>query len=190
MKAYAQIKAIEANNKKRILAICPFVCERSGIYVFFREDSGIKYAYVGQAKHLLTRLAQHLGGYEQHIDRSIKKHKLWDSDNPTGYKIRVYECRENELDEKEREYIKIYSNAGYQLRNKTIGGQDEGKAGIAPNKSAKGYYDGLQQGRENVRKEVKHLFDLHLVAKIKSNKPNKTQEKALRKFNDFLEGKK
>ena len=90
MKAYAQIKAIEANNKKRILAICPFVCERSGIYVFFREDSGIKYAYVGQAKHLLTRLAQHLGGYEQHIDRSIKKHKLWDSDNPTGYKIRVY----------------------------------------------------------------------------------------------------
>lgn len=187
MKSYAQIKAIEAKNKKRILALCPKVDEDSGIYMFTRIENGIKYGYVGQAKHLLTRLAQHLSGY-QHIDLSIKKHGLYSEDNPTGYKVTVYWCGECELDEMEREFIKEYANAGYQLRNKTVGGQDEGKAGIAPNKPAKGYYDGLQAGYNKARKEVGHLFRLHLNAVIKSNKPNKTQEKALRKFNDFLNG--
>ena len=49
--------------------------EDSGIYVFTRQENGFKYAYVGQAKHILTRLAQHLNGY-QHIDLSIKNTAL------------------------------------------------------------------------------------------------------------------
>ncbi len=60
--------------------------------------------------------------------------------------------------------------------------------GKADNRPAKGYHDGLQQGYENARKEIVHLFNLHLSAVIKANKPNKTQEKALLKFYDFING--
>ena len=88
---YKQIKAIEKKNKERILKICPEVTEGSGIYVFYREEHKLKFAYVGQAKHLLTRLAQHLSGY-QHIDLSIKKHGLYSEDNTNGYKISFVTC--------------------------------------------------------------------------------------------------
>ena len=44
------------------------------------DEEGIKYAYIGQAKHILTRLAQHLTGY-QHIDLSIRKHGLYSNRN-------------------------------------------------------------------------------------------------------------
>ena len=187
MKSFRQIKAIEAKNKQRILAVCPYADEFSGIYVFCREENGIKYAYVGQAKHLLTRLAQHLTGY-QHIDLSIKKHGLFSDTNPTGYGISVWHVAESKLDEAERQYIKDYANMGYQMRNKTIGGQDNGKAGMDNNKPSRGYRDGLQQGYNNARKEIKHLFDLHLKAVTKADKPTKLQEKALQKFVDFLNG--
>lgn len=184
---WRQLKAIEAKNKQRILAVCPDVNDESGIYILTRHDSGFKYAYVGQAKHLLTRLAQHLSGY-QHIDLSIKKHGLYSDTNPTGRKIEYANCPEEQLDNNERLLISDYANRGYQLRNKTAGGQDSGKFGIADNRPAKGYHDGLQQGYENARKEIKHLFDLHLTATIKANKPNKTQEKALQKFYYFING--
>lgn len=70
---YRKAMAIEAKNKKRILAVNPKVDDNSGIYFLIRMDEdGILYAYIGQAKHLLTRLAQHLSGY-QHIDLSLKK---------------------------------------------------------------------------------------------------------------------
>lgn len=181
---YAQVKAIEEKNKQRILSVNPKVTEQSGIYVLRRFEGGFKYAYVGQAKHLLTRLAQHLNGY-QHIDLSIKKHGLASPSNPTGWHIDFIIT--NDLDEMERQKIKEYANKGYQLRNKTLGGQNEGKLGIADNCPSKGYYDGLKQGYNNARREVKHLFDLYLNAVIKANKPHKTQEKALQKFYDFLE---
>lgn len=185
---WKKLKAIEQRNKERIQKLCPTMRDISGIYVLTRRDSGFKYAYIGQAKHLLTRLAQHLSGY-QHIDLSIKKHSLWDEDNPTGWKIEFFYCTEEKLDDTERLLISDYANRGFQLRNKTAGGQDTGKFGIADNKPARGYYDGLKQGYANARKEVKHLFDLHLNAVIKANKANKTQEKALQKFYTFLEEK-
>lgn len=185
---YKQIKAIEAKNKLRILAVCPHANEQSGIYIMTRREGGFKYAYVGQAKHLLTRLAQHLSGYKMHIDKSLRKHGLWSENNPTGWKIECIYCPETDLNENERLLINQYANHGYQLRNKTAGGQDNGKFGISEYRPAKGYYDGLQQGYENARKEVKHLFDLHLVAAIRASKPNKVQEKALQKFYDFING--
>lgn len=185
---YTQVIAREEKNKQRILAVNPKVTEHSGIYILTRVDeNGFKFGYVGQAKHLLTRLSQHLSGY-QHIDLSIKKHGLYSVDNLTGWQIAFVECSESELNDKERHYIYDYALAGYQMRNKTCGGQDEGKHGIADNRPTKGYHDGLRQGYENARREVKHLFDLHINAVIKANKPNKTQEKALQKFKDFLEG--
>lgn len=188
MTNYRQIKAIEAKNKQRIQELCPAICDVSGIYFLTRCDNDFKYAYVGQAKHLLTRLAQHLSGYKQHIDLSIKKHKLWSENNLSGWRIDFMYCPEEKLDEMERQMITDYANRGFQLRNKTAGGQDSGKFGIADNRPAKGYHDGLQQGYENARKEIKHLFNKHLSAVITANKPTKNAEKALQKFNDFLNG--
>lgn len=67
-----QAKAIEQNNKKRLLEVNPKLDEESGIYFLTRiDENGFKYAYIGQAVHILTRLAQHLVGY-QHIDLSLK----------------------------------------------------------------------------------------------------------------------
>ena len=182
---YRQLKAIEYKNKQRILKICPNATEKSGIYIFLREEDGFKYAYIGQAKHLLTRLAQHLKGY-QHIDLSIKKHGLWSEDRPTGWKLICYPYPEWELDSKEQAYIKLYANDGYQLRNKTSGSQSEGKHGIADNKPPKGYYDGKKQGYRDAQKFVANLFEKHLKYGQKSDKPNKNQEKAMAKFEEFL----
>ena len=51
---WKQLKAIEAKNKKRILAVCPDVNDESGVYILTRYESGFKYAYVGQANLLCT----------------------------------------------------------------------------------------------------------------------------------------
>lgn len=180
-------KAIEAKNKKLLFAVNPQLNERSGIYFLTRVDeNGIKYAYIGQAKHILTRLAQHLSGY-QHIDLSLRKHGLYSESNIYGWKVGFLEFPLSELDEKEQHYIKQYASKGYQLRNKTAGGQGEGKAQIDEYKPAKGYRDGLKQGYKNASREIANLFDKHLNVSRKSEKPNKNQEKALEKFNTFLE---
>jgi hypothetical protein len=46
----------------------------------------------------------------------------------------------------------------------------------------------LNNGYERARKEIAHLFDLHLDYTTKKQPPSKLQEKALQKFKDFLEG--
>jgi hypothetical protein len=183
---YRQIYAIEQKNKQRILAVNPKVPEASGIYIFNREENGFKYAYVGQAKNLLQRLAQHLNGY-QHIDLSIKKHGLHSADNPFGWRIWFEECSVQELDRREQEWIYTCACKGYQLRNKTTGSQGEGKRGLDNQKAPKGYHDGLAQGYLNARKYVANLFDKHLEYSQKSKKPNKNQEKAMAKFKEFLD---
>ncbi len=183
---YKQIKAIEKKNKERILKLGQYTPETAGIYIFFREEDGFKYAYVGQAKHLLTRLSQHLSGF-QHIDLSIKKHGLFSEDNLCGWRLWTIDCKESQLDEMEQKYIRYCANKGYQLRNKTAGGQGKGKVGIAENKAARGYHDGLKQGYKNAQKYVANLFEKHLNYSKKSDKPNKNQEKALEKFKDFLD---
>ena len=92
----------------------------------------------------------------------------------------------SQLDEKEQYYIKMYANKGYQLRNKTAGGQGEGKSQIDEYRPTKGYRDGLKQGYKNASREVANLFEKHLNFSKKSEKPNKNQDKALQKFEDFL----
>ena len=85
-KNYKQRLAIEAKNKNRWLAVNPDLNDKSGIYILTREENGFKYAYIGQAKHILTRLAQHLVTF-QRIDLSLKAHGLYSEDNPTGWKV-------------------------------------------------------------------------------------------------------
>lgn len=176
---YKQLYAKKKANEQRIKKVRPDVPECSGIYLLTRYEDGFKYAYVGQAKNLLSRLADHLSGF-QHIDLSIKKHGLFSTDNPTGWRIQFQEFPVEQLDEQERRLIKLYADNGFQLRNKTAGGQDTGKSGIADNRPNKGYYDGLAQGRKNLAKELRHILDLHLTVGVK--KDNKVTQKALDKF--------
>lgn len=187
-KNIARAKAIEAQNKQRILAVCPSATDISGIYVFVRHDDGFHYAYVGQAIKILSRLCSHLKGY-QHIDLSIKNHGLYDTEkNPTGWMIALYPCMANVLDEQEQHYIRLYAEQGYQLYNHTTGSQGKGKRALGDAKSPKGYRDGVAQGERNVIKKIAHLFDLHLKAVYKADKPNKNAIKALEKFNQILQG--
>lgn len=183
---YRQLYAIKKANKERILKVCPNCPERSGIYFLLREEGGFKFAYIGKAKTLLSRLADHLQGYTQHIDRSLKKHGLWSDENPTGWTINFLEFPESELNEKEQYYIQKYANAGYQLRNVESGGT-LGKTDIGERKPAKKYFDGVEQGKKNAQKFVANLFEKHLDYKPKKNPPTKLQEKAMQKFKDFLE---
>ena len=179
-----RIKAIEKANKERILKVCPNMPDRSGIYFLTRAENGFKYAYIGQAKKLLTRLAGHLKEY-QHIDLSLRKHGFYSEDNPTGWSVSFYEFAENSLDEAEQFYIREYANAGYQLRNKTSGSQGEGKKDIA-DEPTKGYLEGLHNGYKKAQKEIAHLFKLHLKCGTKKEPPTKLQAKALDKFNNFI----
>lgn len=182
-----QAKAIEFQNKKKLLEVNPKLDEKSGIYFLTRTDEdGFKYAYIGQAKQILTRLAQHLVGY-QHIDLSLKKHKLYAEDNPFGWKVNFLHFSESQLNEKEQHYIKEYALNGYQLRNKTSGSQGAGKSQIDDYRPQKGYRDGLEQGRKNLARELNHIIDKHLVVSIKPEKANnKVSIKAFEKFKEIL----
>lgn len=179
----AQAKAIEKKNRYRLLDVNPELDDESGIYFLTRTDeNGFRYAYIGQAVHILTRLAQHLVGY-QHIDLSLKKHGLYADDNPYGWKIGFLHFPKSELDKWEQYYIKAYADYGYQLRNKTSGSQGEGKAQIDDYRPAKGYRDGLKQGRINLARELSHIAEKHLEIRLKPEKQgNKVSEKQYEKF--------
>lgn len=185
---FRKIKAIERENKKRLLEVNPDLDEDSGIYFLTRiDENGIKYAYIGQAKHILTRLAQHLVGY-QHIDLSIKRHKFYADDNPYGYNIGFLKFPESDLDEMEQFFIKKYANSGYQLRNKTAGGQCEGKTQIDEYRPQKGYRDGIKQGKKSLARELSHIIDTHLTVEIRPEKAhNKVSQKAFEKFKGLLD---
>ena len=185
---YAKAKTIEEKNKKRLLGINPSLNEESGIYFLTRRDEdGFLYAYVGQARHLLSRLAQHLAGY-QHIDLSIKKHGFYqEKDNAFGWRVNFLNFPIDQLDEKEQFYIKQYALKGYQMRNKTSGSQGEGKKQIDDFRPHKGYRDGLVQGQRNASREVAGLFEKHLTVGTKNDPPTKNQMNALRKFQEFLD---
>ena len=187
---YRQLYAIKKANKERILKVCPNCPNTSGIYFLLREENGFKFGYIGKAKHLLERLADHLSGRKQWIDRSLYKHGLHSNSNPYGYRVHYIEFAENLLDEKEQYYIKQYANAGYQMRNSTAGSQGKGKHGLDNQRPSRTYYDGLKQGYTNAQKEVAHLFNLHLDYTTKKQPPTVNQQKALQKFKDFLEGDK
>lgn len=179
--------AIEQKNRKKLLQVNPNLDDNSGIYFLTRVDeNGFKYAYIGQAVHILQRLAQHLVGY-QHIDLSLKKHGLYADDNPYGWKIGFLNFPISELDKQEQHYIKAYADYGYQLRNKTSGSQGEGKAQIDEYRPQKGYRDGIKQGRKNLARELSSIAEKHLKIEIRADKANnKVSQKQYEKFMDLL----
>jgi hypothetical protein len=187
---YRQIYAIEKKNKERLLKVNQYLDDESGIYFLTREDeNGFKYAYVGQAIHILKRLCSHLNGY-QHIDLSLKKHGLYDrKENPYGWKVDFVVYPIDKLDKMEQYYIKVYADKGYQLRNKTSGSQSQGKAQIDDYRPQKGYRDGLKQGEKNLAKELSNIIDKHLVVTLKPEKANnKVSQKQFEKFKELLKG--
>ena len=184
---FKQAKAIEKKNKERFLEVNPYLDEKSGIYILTREDeNGFRFAYIGQAVHVLTRLSHHLVGF-QHIDLSLKKHGLYSKENPYGWTVDSFSYSSEELDKQDQYWIKKYADMGFQLRNKTSGSQGEGKAQIADYRPHKGYRDGLEQGRKNLAKELSNIADKHLVISLKPEKSgNKVSEKQFEKFKELL----
>lgn len=186
-KNYAQVRAVQAKYREEIKKICPKMDDGSGIYFLTRTDEeGINYYYIGQAQKLLTRMCSHMTGY-QHIDLSLRKRKWYSEDNPHGWRLNFKHYAVKDLDEMEKFWILQYMKKGYQARyNKTSGSQGAGKEKINEFRPSRSYRDGLAQGRKNSSKEIAHLFDKHLNYSTKNNPPTKNQEKAMEKFEDFL----
>lgn len=169
-----------AEAKAQFLKLNSSLNDESGIYVLTRVDeNGIKYAYVGQAKHVLTRLAEHLIRYDLHIDKSLKKHGLFGQDNRYGWSVWATKVETSQLDMAEQRYIKKVAYLGYQLRNKTIGGQCVGKAAIDSEKLPRGYYEGKKQGRKDVTTELNKTLK---YLEIKAKTENKLSKRMLDKF--------
>ena len=185
--SYKQVLAMRREYEKQIRKLCPDVTENSGIYLFWRiDEAGFKHAYIGQTLHLCKRLVDHMCGY-QYIDNSIRKHKLYDAENNIyGYHLEILEeIPEEELDERERYWIKSYADSGHQLKNQTIGGQDGKKSVLGDGKSTKGYREGLNKGYENARKDVAKLFEKNLTYSI-NGRDGKLKQRAYEKFTEFL----
>lgn len=184
MTNYRQIFAKKAKIKQQWLKLNPNLNNSSGIYILTREENGFRYGYVGQAKCILDRLCSHSEGYDQHIDLSLKKHKLYSDNNPTGWKVWAKNYPIEQLDEAEQYYIKYMANKGYQLRNKTSGSQGEGKAGIADNKSTKGYRDGVAYGKKKLARDLTTIINKYLLVSAKDT--SKRSQNALEKFWNLL----
>lgn len=189
----AMAKAIENESKKKLLKLNPDLNDESGIYFFLREDeNGFRFAYIGQAVKILTRLASHMTGYEQHIDLSLRKHKLYDEQkNPHGWRVEFLNFPISELDEKEKYYIKLYADKGYQLRNVSLGGQGENRASgsIGERKAPKGYMQGIQQGKKVLARELSYIAEKHLTIEIREDKKNnKVSQKQFEKFMFLMNG--
>lgn len=185
-----QVYAIKEKYKLQLLKLNPKLDNEPGIYFFIRKsEQNENEIYVGQSVGVLDRCISHMQGYEQYIDKSIKAHKLYDAEsNPHGYKVEFLHCSKSELDEKEQYYIKLYSENGWILKNKTSGSQGKGKEKIAEYKPAKGYRDGLAQGYKNAVREIKSIIDKHLIVSLKPEKANnKVSQKQFEKFKEILD---
>lgn len=188
---YKQAQKIEAKYKERLKRVNPLLDEGSGIYALTRNgEDGLRYAYIGQAKQILSRLAQHMNSRRQHIDRSLKKHGLYDAENnPHGWAVGCFHYPKDALNECEQLWIRKYADLGYQLLNKTAGGQGEGKTQIAEFKPAKGYRDGLAQGRKSLARELAHIAEKHLEIHLKPEKQgNKVSQRQYERFWELMKG--
>lgn len=183
-----QAKEIEYKNKKRLLEVNPKLDDESGIYFLTRTDEdNISYFYIGQAVHILTRLAQHLVGF-QHIDLSLKKRGLYSTDNPYGWKVNFIHYPKGTLDTWEQYWILEYTKRGYQCRyNKTGGGQGEGKEKINEFRPAKGYRDGILQGKKTLSRDLSYIADKYLIIDLKDEyKGKKVPERQFEKFKELM----
>lgn len=183
-----KVYAMKFEREERIKSVCPGIPYRSGIYVFYRDDdTGLRMAYCGQAVSLCERCASHLAEYD-HIGLSLKKRGFYSENNPYGWKLVYKECSREDLDKNEQLTILHFANKGFQLYNKTSGGQGEGKEKINEFRPQKGYRDGLKQGQKNLARELSHIIDTHLIVTLKPEKSgNKVSQRAFEKFKELID---
>lgn len=191
MPDFKKLYAKHKRQREQLLAVNPNLNDDPGIYFLLRRsEADIKFAYIGQSRTVLTRLISHLNGYEQHIDLSLKRHKLWSEDNPYGWRVEFLNCPVEQLDALETYYIKQYADAGYQLRNSSLGGQGANRASgeIGERKAPKGYKAGVQQGKKQLARDLSHIIDTHLEVKIRDEKKhNKISINAYEKFQELID---
>lgn len=109
------------NQAEKCLANVP---DKSGIYIWKRQDNNITYWYVGQAKSLRKRFVDYyliksgVAFDKRHFALSLKAHKDW--------KVSILElCDVDKLNEREQYWINEYLGKPYhQTRNSTLGGQN------------------------------------------------------------------
>ena len=184
---YRKLFAIQKKISKILKLACPKIDENSGIYFYIREDNEGKHAYIGKATNLLQRNIEHLQGYKQHIDISLKKRGFYSLDNLGGWKLNILHFPLEELDKREQYFIRRYRNAGYELYNVESGGM-VGKTLINERKASKGYYEGIANGKKQIRQELNYIIDKYLLISLK--KDNKLSQKALTKFYKILSNEK
>lgn len=157
----------------------------AGIYLWERTDEhGVTWFYVGQAKNIYERQLSHYNGFER-LDLSLRKRGFKSEQNPCGWRFEVLcLCDEAFLDVNETKFILEYMAQGKQSYNKTFGSQGEGKE-VIQRKPPKGYKDGLHQGYENARRDVRKMFAKKLTFAI-DGASSKNKEKAYERFAQFL----
>lgn len=185
-KLYAQKKAAE----NRVLRHFPDITDDSGIYIIKRYDKekGMQVCYIGKAKHILSRLADHLLGYKQHIDKSLRKHGLYSESNKNGYTMSVVEyCPLCMLDEKERKLITDVSKIKSILLYNVESGGTIGKTDINERQPNLKYHEGYKRGYDRCLKDIRVYFEKYLEPTIKG-KTNKIKERKLIEFTKLLIG--
>lgn len=136
---------------------------QSGIYRWFRHDEdGTLCWYVGKAKNLLRRTAQHITDGQSHLDKSIKKHGFWAFEKNThGWDFDILEyCPENKLDEQEQAWIELFrtTRPNSKMYNVESGGTT-GKTIIGEKKQRRDV-KWKAEARAKVLAEYREYFDI------------------------------
>lgn len=152
--------------------------KQSGIYCWYKYDKDNTYCwYIGKAKNLLQRTAQHIMDGQSHLDKSIKKHGFLGKNNPNGWMFNIKEiCSENLLDKQEQYWIKklqsIYKNG--KMYNIESGGTT-GKTIIGEKKQRRDV-KWKAEAKNKVLSKYREYFDI--VPKENAYKNSGTELKA------------
>ena len=162
----------------------------SGIYLWSRYDeNGVYCWYIGKAKNLLQRTAQHIMGGKSHLDKSIKKHGFrGGKEEACGWDLDIIKyCREDELDKLERFWIKHwqirYNGKMYNVES----GGTTGKTIIGERKQRRDV-KWKAEAKKKVLADYREYFDLQPKenAYNKNTKESKAKPKQLKEAFDNL----
>ena len=148
---------------KQFPALKDNMCQ-TGIYLWSRFDEyGTFCWYIGKAKNLLRRTAQHIMDGQSHLDKSIKKHGFWKEEkNENGWDFTIIEyCSESKLDEREQYWIDKYrkvSPDNSKMYNVESGGTT-GKTIIGEKKQRRDI-KWKAEARAKVLAEFREYFDI------------------------------
>lgn len=135
---------------------------QSGIYLWSRYDEDRTFCwYIGKAKNLLRRTAQHIMDGQSHLDKSIKKHGFWENKkNEHGWDFTIVQCcPENKLDEREQYWIAMYMSIKPGKMYNVESGGTTGKTIIGEKKQRRDI-KWKAEARAKVLAEYREYFDI------------------------------